>query len=105
MSGNSKIVNVNITFRNTEATDALRTYASEKVTHCLQKFIHHDTEAHLVLRVEKNRQIAEIAVHVDGSAINAKGEGDKLYTAIDNLVDTLQQQLRKNKEKLTEHHQ
>ncbi len=104
MTGNAKIVNVNITFRHTEATDALRAYASEKITHCLLKFIHHDTEAHLVLRVEKNRQIAEITVNVDGATINAKEEGDKLYTAIDTLIDTLAQQLRKNKEKLTNHH-
>jgi putative sigma-54 modulation protein len=104
MTGTEKLVQVNITFRNTEATDALRKYASEKIAHCLQKFVHHDTEAHLVLRVEKNRQIAEITVHVDGAAINAKEEGDKLYTAIDNLVDTLQQQLRKNKERITDHH-
>jgi putative sigma-54 modulation protein len=104
MVGKSKLVHVNITFRNLEATDALRTYTNEKLTHCLQKFIHQDTEAHVVLRVEKNRQIAEATLHVDGATINAKEEGDKLYSAIDALVDNLTQQLRKNKEKLTQHH-
>ncbi len=104
MSGKTKIVHVNITFRNTEATDALRSYATEKVTHALQKFIHQDTEAHVVLRVEKNRQIAEVTMHADGVTINAKEESDKLYSSIDALVDNLQHQLRKNKEKLTAHH-
>ena len=100
----SKIINVNITFRNTEATDALRSYAKDKVTHCLSKFVHQDTEAHVVLLVEKNRQIAECNVHVDGTTINAKEESEKLYSSIDALVDNLTQQLRKNKEKLTKHH-
>ena len=99
-----KLVQVNITFRNLDATDALRTYGTEKVTHCLQKFIHEDTEAHLVMRVEKTRQIADITLHVDGSTINASEESDSLYAAIDALVDNLTQQLRKKKEKLTKHH-
>ncbi len=104
MSTAKKLVQVNLTFRNTEATDALRAYATEKITHCLQKFIHQDTEAHLVLRVEKNRQIAEATLHADGATINAKEETDNLYSAIDALVDNLTRQLRKNKEKLTQHH-
>jgi len=104
MTQKTKIINVNITFRHTEATDALRTYATDKITNCLQKFAHQDTDAHLVLSVEKNRQIAEVTAHVDGSTLNAKEESDKLYTAIDTLVDTLSQQLRKKKEKLTAHH-
>jgi putative sigma-54 modulation protein len=99
-----KIINVNITFRNTEATDALRTYATEKITHCLKKFVHQDTEAHVILLVEKNRQIAECNVHVFGTTVNAKEESDKLYSAIDALVDNLSHQLRKNKERVTAHH-
>ena len=104
MAHKQKIINLNITFRHTEATDALRTYAVEKITNCLQKFVHHDTEGHVVLCVEKNRQLAEFTAHVDGITVNATGEGDKLYTAIDKLVDILTQQLRKHKEKLTAHH-
>ena len=104
MNTSKKLVHVNITFRNTEASDALHSYSTEKVTHCLQKFIHQDTEAHLVLRVEKNRQIAEITLHVDGASINAEEETDNMYSAVDALVDNLTRQLRKNKEKLTKHH-
>lgn len=104
MSTKGKIVNVHLTFRNTEATEALKAYATEKVTNCLQKFAHQDIEAHMVLRVEKNRQIAEVTFNCDGITLNGKEEKGDLYAAIDALVDSLTQQLRKHKEKLTAKH-
>ena len=104
MSENSRAIKVNVTFRNTEATDALRTYATEKLTHCLQKFIHRDTEAHVILKVEKNSQSAEISLHADGADFHGKETSEDLYASIDALVNSLTQQLRKHKEKLTQHH-
>jgi putative sigma-54 modulation protein len=98
------VVNVHITFRNTEATDALKSYASEKFSNCLHKFAHGDTEAHVVLRVEKNFQVAEISARVAGADLTGKEESSDLYSAIDRLVDSFGQQLRKHKEKLTAHH-
>ena len=104
MADNSKVVRINTTFRNTEATDALRSYATEKLTHCLHKFVHRDTEAHVVLKVEKNSQIAEVSLHADGADFNAKEACGDMYAAIDALVDSLTHQLRKHKEKITKHH-
>lgn len=101
MAHTERIVNVNLTFRNTEATDALKTYASEKLSHCIRKFVHHDTEVHLVLQVERNRQIAEATFNSDGVTFNGKEERSDLYAAIDALVDTMSHQLRRHKEKLT----
>ena len=100
----SKNVAVNVTFRNTNGTDPLRTYAVEKISSCLKKFVHHDTEVHVVLTVEKNRQVAEISFHADGTDFRGKEETKDLYAAIDALVDTLSGQLRKHKEKITSHH-
>lgn len=100
----SKSVNVNIAFRNTEATDALKKYASEKLNNCLKKFIQTDTEAHVVLKVEKNRHIAEIAFNTGGAEFAASEESTDLYASIDALVDTVTTQLRKHKEKMQKHH-
>lgn len=97
-------VNVNITFRNVESTEALKNYAIEKVTNCVKKYVHHDTEVHVVLKIEKNRHIAEITFRVDGADFIAKEETADLYTSVDSLVASLTQQLRKHKEKITEHH-
>ncbi len=104
MTKNEHVVTVNIAFRNIEATDALKSYATEKVSHCLKKFIHHETEAHLVLAVEKNRQIAEARFHADGHDFNVKEESPDLYASIDSLVSSLSSQLRKHKERITKHH-
>jgi len=100
----SKLVHLNIAFKNTEATDALKTYASDKVTNCLKKFIHRDTEAHLVLKVEKNRHVAEIRFNSEGSVFKCKEERSDLYASIDALIDTVGSQLRKHKERITSHH-
>jgi putative sigma-54 modulation protein len=104
MAQKSRIINIGITFRNMEATDALRNYANDKLKKCLTKFAQHDLEAHVVLRVEKNRQIAEVSFLANGNNIVGKEESDDLYTAIDLLVGSLTQQLRKHKEKLTNRH-
>src|SRR4051794_30029366 len=102
---NSKIVNVNIAFRNIDPTDALRTYAAEKISHCLQKFVHHDTEAHVVLKVEKNsRQIAEVTFRTDGADFAGHEQSEDMYTSIDSLINNITRQLSKHKEKITSHH-
>jgi putative sigma-54 modulation protein len=97
-------VHVNITFRNTESTESLKTYATEKISRCLEKFVHHPTEVHTVLRVEKTRQIAEATFHADGHDFKASEETADLYASIDKLVDSITQQVRKHKEKLKDHH-
>jgi len=101
---NGKLINVNITFRNTDATDALKAYATDKISNCVGKFVHHDTEAHVVLKVERNRQIAEVSLHSDGADFAGREESDNLYASIDALTDSIGQQLRRHKDKLTKHH-
>ena len=104
MTVNPHVVNVQITFKNTAATEAIKKYTEDKITACLRKFVHADTEAHIVLSVEKSRQIAEISVHSGSTEVNCKEESTDLYASIDALVDLLTNQLRKNKEKMVKHH-
>lgn len=104
MTDQQRIVNVNITFKNTDATDALKNYATDKITGCLHKFLHQDTEVYVVLRVEKKRQIAEITLNCFGTNIKNSEESDDLYKSIDLLVDSLTNQLRRQKERLTKRH-
>lgn len=104
MSRESKIINVNVTFRNTEATDALKTYATDKIGSCLQKLVHQNTEAQVVLLVEKKRQIAEVSFRSDGADFQGSETSEDMYKSIDNLASSISAQLRKHKEKLTQHH-
>jgi putative sigma-54 modulation protein len=97
-------VSVVVTFKQTDATEALRNYATEKLAHALKKFVHSDTEAHCLLRVEKLRHIAEVNFHADGKDFVGKEESQDLYASIDALCDSIAHQLRKHKEKVTAHH-
>ncbi|RMG43665.1 MAG: ribosome-associated translation inhibitor RaiA [Candidatus Dadabacteria bacterium] len=97
-------ISVSVTFKNTDATDALKSYATEKITNCIRKFAHHSCEVGVVLRVEKNRQIAETSFNLGGNTFTASHESDDMYASIDGLIDTLTAQLRKHKDKLTSHH-
>jgi putative sigma-54 modulation protein len=104
MPENSKIITANITFRNMDATAALKNYASEKITNCLRKFARQDLEVSVVLQVEKKRQIAEVTFNYDGTNFIDSEESDDMYKSIDTLVDSLTSQLRRHKEKATKHH-
>lgn len=100
----TKIVNVKVTFKNTDSTEALKTYAHDKVENCVSKFIHGNADVHVVLNVDNKGQVAEATFHSDGSDFNAKVDSDDMYTSIDGMVNSLSNQLRKHKEKLTAHH-
>lgn len=93
-----------VTFRNTDSSEPLKAYATDKIGNCVQKFVHQDTEVSIVLKVEKSRQIAEVSLHSDGSDFHVSEESESMYASIDKVVDSLSTQLRKHKEKITSHH-
>ena len=97
-------IHVNIAFKSLEATDPLKSYVQEKVSSCLKKFVHQDTDAHVVLSVEKTRHIAEINFNADGKEFHCSEESMDLYASIDKMIDSVSGQLRKHKSKITSHH-
>ena len=86
-----------------EVTDALREYVKAKLAK-LERHFDHVTAAHVVLSVEKLRRRAEATIHVSGASLVADVEHEDMYAAIDALADKLDRQIRKHKEKLTDHH-
>ena len=69
----------------------------------LSDFFDHINNVHVVLKVEKLRQIAEATLHVNQGEIHASADEESIYAAIDSLVDKLVRQLNKHKEKLNTH--
>lgn len=98
-------MNIDLTGHHVELTDALRDYVKEKMTR-LERHFDQVIKTHVILQVEKKRHIAEATVQVPGSngAVHANSEHDDMYAAIDKLVDKLDRQVLKHKEKLTDHH-
>ncbi len=90
---------LDITFKNIDSTDALKEYASKRLSK-LDKYVDKPSEIHVVLSVEKRRHIADVTLSADGVAINAVEITEDLYSAIDMVMDKLERQVKKHKEKL-----
>jgi putative sigma-54 modulation protein len=94
-------MHLNITGRNMEVTPALRDYAEEKVGK-IDKYLHKITSAHVILAVEKYRHIAEVTIQAHGMTIKAQEETGDLYSSIDQVMDKIEIQARKLKDRITE---
>ena len=90
---------ISITGRNIEVTEPLRNYSEEKVRR-VKKYIHSLINVHIILTVEKFRQKAEITISADGIKIHGTEETEDMYSSIDKVMDKIEAQARKYKEKL-----
>jgi putative sigma-54 modulation protein len=93
---------MNITGHHIEVTPAIRDHVKLKLERVIRHF-DHVTSAHVILSVDKLQQKAEVTLHVKGKDIYADATDADLYTAIDLLVDKLDRQVVRHKEKITDH--
>jgi putative sigma-54 modulation protein len=93
---------VNVHFRNTKATDALRDYALRRLSK-VDKLLIKPEDAQVTLAVEKQLHIATVQVRSNGEVMTAREEAEDLYAAIDLVVDKVERQARRYKEKLQRH--
>jgi len=94
---------INLTGHHIDITPALRSYVETKFEK-LRRHFDNMTNIHVILTVQKERQIAEAAIHVNRGNLFAEAEQTDMYAAIDELTDKLDRQVKKHKEKLTDHH-
>ena len=90
-----------ITGRGTNITDGLRSAIEEKLGK-LEHYFAPDTEVHVTLKVEKDRQKVEVTVPVKGHIIRAEQVSDDMYVSIDLIEDIIERQLRKYKTKIVD---
>ena len=95
-------MNLNITGHHIEVTPAIRDYVTGKLDKVIRHF-DHVTSTHVILSVEKLQQKAEVTLHVKGKDIFADASDADLYAAIDLLIDKLDRQVVKHKEKRSDH--
>ena len=93
---------INLTGHHVEITDSLRNYVDNKFEK-LERHFDHINNVHVILNVEKLSQKAEATVHLNGGQIFADSEHTDMYAAIDSLIDKLDRQVIKHKEKLKRH--
>ena len=87
---------LSVTGHHIDITESLRNYVATKLAK-LERHFDHLTDIHCVLTVEKLEHKAEATIHAEQTEPN-------MYAAIDILVDKLDRQVKKHKEKLTDHH-
>ena len=95
---------IEITGVHVDLTDAIRRHVEEKF-----KFVnnyHNVTKMHVILSIEKDRQKADTLLHVSNfpENVTANAETDNMYASIDLLVDKIEKQLIKVKEKSLDAH-
>ena len=94
---------INITGHHIDITPALHSYIENKFQR-LERHFDRMTNIRVILSVEKERQKAEATIHVNRGELFADSIQEDMYAAIDNLTDKLDRQLKKHKEKLSDHH-
>ena len=90
---------INVTFRRLDPSDALREYAENRLQK-LKKYADGPMDVNVVLSVEKFRQTAEVVLSGDGVKAAAKEEQNEMRAAIDLVSDKIYKQLRRYKEKI-----
>jgi putative sigma-54 modulation protein len=87
-------MNIAITFRQMEATDAVKTYATDKVAR-LQKFLRRPMKSQVTLSCKDGgrNHCAEVDVHSGENHFHAHEQSEDMYATIDKVIDKLERQI------------
>ena len=95
-------MNLNITYRHLDSTEAIDEKIRAKVE-SLDKYFHGKLDIHWVCSIEDGRHISEVNVHSGKIYFHAKAENDNLYKTFDEVIHKLNAQIRKKKEQISAH--
>ena len=90
--------------KNIDVTEGLRSAVEDKIGK-LEKYFTDETEVHVTLSVEKERQKIEVTIPVKGSIIRSEQESSDMYVSIDLVEEIIERQLKKYKNKLVDKQQ
>ena len=90
---------ITITGRNIDLTDGLKAAVEDKLSK-LEKYFTTDTEAHVTLSVEKERQKIEVTIPMKGNIIRSEQVSNDMYVSIDLVEEIIKRQLKKYRKKL-----
>lgn len=93
---------VSVTFRHMDPTQALKDFACEKVAR-IEKYIHTPMDATVVLSTERYMHKADITIKAHGFMMRGQEKSEDMYSSIDGAVDKIERQVRKYRKKITDH--
>lgn len=94
---------INITGQHIDVTPSLRDYVHEKFER-VENHFDNIIDIKVILSVVKETHQAEATINVPGKSLFADASDQDMYAAIDALTDKLDRQVRRFKDKLTDHH-
>lgn len=89
---------ISVTFRQLEPSDALKNYVTDRLGK-FKRYLEGPVEAHVVLGLEKFRHLADVTIDNNGRIIKGKEENNDMYAAIDLVMDKIDMQLKKFRDK------
>ena len=96
-------MNIAVTFKHIDSSDAIKQYAESKVLK-LEKYLNNIMEAHVTLSIErvdhKESGVAQIKLSAKNLIVNAEEKSADIYSAIDLLLEKVEAQIKKHKEKM-----
>ena len=95
-------MNIIVTGRHIDITPALKAYAEKKIMR-VNRYLSNISEALVTITVEKYRHKVEVLLKVNGVLIQAEAITGEVYASIDEVVEKLERQIKKYKEKLISH--
>ena len=95
---------ITITGRNIELTDGLKNAVESKLSK-LEKYFKPDTEVHVTLSVEKERQKIEVTIPMRGTVIRSEQVSNDMYVSIDLVEEIIERQLKKYRNKIVDRQQ
>lgn len=96
-------MNLQVSGHHLEITPALHDYVTGKLERITRHF-DNVIDVSVILSVDKLNQKAEVTVHLAGKDVYVESVDEDLYAAVDGLVDKLERQVQKYKQKLQDHH-
>ena len=90
--------------RNIDVTEGLKSAVQEKLGK-LERYFTPETEIHVTLSVEKDRQKIEVTIPVKGNIIRSEQVSSDMYVSIDLVEEVIERQLRKYKTKIVNQQQ
>lgn len=89
-------MNISITFRQMETSDAIKKYVASKVSR-LQKLLQQPMTAKVTLTIQKQLHVAEVQISSGKKRSEAKEASEEMYASIDKVVDKLERQISASK--------
>jgi putative sigma-54 modulation protein len=86
----------NITFRNMDASTAVKDYVKQKIAR-VKKLVPEPVEATVVLSTQRHNQMCDIAITAHGRLFQGSESTEDMYSSIDKVMDKLQRQMRDSK--------